>query len=376
MMWKFPSYEINSTIDWDYIEQNFDWFRNMKDVPQDPKWHAEGDVYTHTKLVVEALVSLPEFQELKEQDKHILFTAAILHDIEKRSTTTTEILDGVSCIVSPKHSKRGEYTARSFLYRDLETPFLIREEIAKLVRHHGLPLWVIEKNNPAKEVIKASLVLNTEFLMILAKADVLGRICEDQEDILLKIDLFKELCIENDCFGKKRQFKSDLSRYLYLNRQDMPLEYEPYDDLEYTVYVLSALPGTGKDTYIQNNLQYPIISLDDIRRDNQISPTDKKGNGKIVQLGKEKSKEYLRNKQTFVFNATNITKDMRNKWISLFTDYKARVKIIYLEVPFNQLISQNQNREFSVPGNVIDKLLNKLEIPTFEEAHEIEYIVQ
>ncbi|WP_053228110.1 AAA family ATPase [Spirochaeta cellobiosiphila] len=376
MIWKFPYYEINTSIDWTSLEQNFVWFQEMKNIPQDPEWHAEGDVFTHTKMVVEALVALPEFKKLSEQDKHILFSAALLHDIEKRSTTTTEVVDGITRIVSPKHAKRGEAATRSFLYQQLAPPFAIREEITHLVRYHGLPLWVFEKANPEKEVVKASLVLNTEFLYILAKADVLGRISADREDLLCKIELFKELCLENVCFGQKRNFSSHYARYLYLNKQNMSLEYEPYDDLGYEVILLSGLPGTGKDTYIQNHLSYPVVSLDDLRRANNISPTDRKGNGRVVQLGKETCKEYLRNKMTFVFNATNITKELRNKWISLFIDYKARVKIIYLEVPFQQLLVQNQNRENIVPEGVIDRLIQKLEIPTYEEAHEIEYIIQ
>ncbi len=376
MTWKFPTFHPNSEIDWSLVEDTFNWFADLKGVPQDPKWHAEGDVFIHTKLVVDSLISLPEFKEEKDLDQNILYASALLHDIEKRSTTTTETIDGVTSIISPKHSKRGEATTRELLYKEIPTPFIVREKIAKLVRHHGLPLWVIDKENPQKEVIKVSLVLNTRHLYILAKADVLGRECIDKEDVLLKIELFKTLCEENNCFGKNRLFNSNLARYLYLNKPEMALEYEPFDNLEYSVYMMSALPGTGKDTYINKNLDYPVLSLDEIRRENRISPTDKKGNGKVIQLGKEKAKEFLRQKQSFVFNATNLTRDIRNKWTSLFNDYKARIKIIYLEVPYNQLLTQNQNRDYSVPNHVVDKLIKKWQIPEYEEAHEIEYITE
>ncbi|MGD9162968.1 MAG: AAA family ATPase, partial [Desulfobacteraceae bacterium] len=128
--------------------------------------------------------------------------------------------------------------------------------------------------------------------------------------------------------------------------------------------------------YISQNFDLPILSLDDIRREHHISPTDKKGNGKVIQLGKEKAKEYLRQKQSFIFNATNLSRDVRNKWTSLFHDYKARITIIYLEVPYNQLLAQNQNRDFSVPHHVIGKLIKKWEIPGFEEAHEVDFVVK
>jgi predicted kinase len=138
---------------------------------------------------------------------------------------------------------------------------------------------------------------------------------------------------------------------------------------------MCALPGSGKDTYIKENLDLPMLSLDDIRRENHIDPTDKKKTSLVVQFAKDKVKEYLRAKKSFVFNATNISRNMRGRWLSMFHDYGARVKIIYVEVSFSQLLAQNKKRQYDVPEKIIDKLLNQLEIPSYDEAHEIEYIV-
>lgn len=375
MIWKFPKYEVGKELDWGDLSLSYKWIEDMKSVPQDPIWHAEGDVFTHTKMVVSELIRLPEFQELTDQEKHILVSAAMFHDIEKRSTTAEEEIDGLIRIVSPRHAKKGEFTAREILYKEMNAPFEIREQICKLVRLHGLPLWAISKDNPDKEVIYASTVVNTSHLAMLAKADILGRICEDAEDILLKIDLFKELCKENRCFGQKKQFSSNYGRFLYFNKEQSSPDYDPFDDLICTVTVMCALPGSGKDTYIKKHLDLPELSLDNIRRENKISPTDKKKNGQVIQLAKEKAKVFLRSKTSFVFNATNITSDMRGRWISLFTDYNARVKIVYIEVPYSKLKKQNSNREYKVPENVIDKMIGKLEIPTVKEAHDLEFVV-
>ena len=373
MNWQFPTYEIDKGLNWEALCSRFQWVEDMKGVPQDPIWHAEGDVFIHTKMVVEALTQLPEFTALPAEEKHILVSAAVFHDVEKRSTTTTEIIDGVERIVAPRHAKLGEYTTRAILYRDLATPFEIREQIAKLVRLHGLPLWAISKENPAKEVIYASLVVNTEHLAMLAKADVLGRICTDTDELLLNIELFRELCKEHNCLGNPKAFGSNYGRYLYFNKKEASPDYVPYEDHKFEVIVMSALPGSGKDTYIKKHLDLPMLSLDAIRRENNIKPTDKKKNGRVIQMAKEKAKQYMRKKESFVFNATNITRDMRQKWISLFTEYGGRVKIIYLEVPYEQLKHQNHNRGHKVPEMVVEKMIGKLEIPTFKEAHDVEY---
>ena len=144
-MWTFPHYMIGEALDWDLLARRFDWISDMQGVAQDPIWHSEGDVFVHTQMVLDALMGLPEFQNLSDQDKHILVTAALLHDVEKRSTTMTEVIDGQERIVSPRHAKRGEFTARMLSYTEWNTPFYHREQIAKLVRLHGLPLWAIER---------------------------------------------------------------------------------------------------------------------------------------------------------------------------------------------------------------------------------------
>ena len=314
MIWK-----INDTYNWTALEQKFDWIRDMKNVPQSPIYHAEGDVAIHTQMVLEELFQLDEYQYLNEQDQHILAAAALLHDVEKRSTT---VIESEKRITSKGHAKKGEYTARSILYKDVSTPFRIRETVAKLVRHHGLPLWIFEKQNPVQYLAKVSHEVNTELLAILAEADMRGRICPDKEEVIYRIQLFKELCMEHDCWGKPKSFASNLTRFKYMNVGDISPDYPLFDDTKLEVILLSGLPGTGKDTFIQKQYSdWPVVSLDNIRRANNIAPDDKKGNGKVVQMAKENAKEYLRSKTSFVWNATNTTQQMREQLIDLFTTY-------------------------------------------------------
>ncbi|SUC46446.1 Uncharacterised protein [Providencia stuartii] len=56
-------------------------------VPQDALHHAEGDVATHTQMVLAALEALPEYQQLPVLQQNIVWAAALLHDVEKRTTT-------------------------------------------------------------------------------------------------------------------------------------------------------------------------------------------------------------------------------------------------------------------------------------------------
>lgn len=360
---------------WTYLENTYDWVRIMKEIPQDPVHHAEGNVAIHTQMVLDALQDLPAYRLLDPQDKEMLWAAALLHDVEKRSTTVIEPDGHIS---SAGHARKGEGTARQILYRDIPAPFHIREQIAKLVRFHSLPLWLLERRDPLRTIIDASLQVNTEYLALLARADVIGRTCYDKADLLYRIDCFEEYCKEKDCWGSSWQFPSATARMHYLRKDGTEPAYTPYKAGENKVVIMSGLPGAGKDSYIRKHYprpQWAIVSLDDLRSSMNIAPTDKSGNGRVIQAAKELARTHLRNKQPFVWNATNTTHQMREQLIGFCLQYDAYITVVYVEVPYKDLFRQNKSREAVVPLPVMQKLISKLEIPDLTEAHEVIYEV-
>ena len=366
-------WQLVENKEWAALEKQFSWVADMKNVPQHKIHHAEGDVAIHTQMVLDKLQYIDDYMSQSEQDREIIWTAALLHDVEKRSTSVDE---GNGNISANGHARRGEYTARTVLYRDVPTPFHIREQVVSLVRFHGLPLWLIEKHEPAKKAYEISLRLNTKHLKLLAQADVRGRICEDPKLLFDSLDLFEMFCVEQGCWGQAKEFVTPSARFKYFNTPDSYVDYVPFDDFKCEITMMSGLPGMGKDHYIQSlGRDIPVVSLDAIRRKRKISPTDKSGNGWVIQTAKEEARTYLRKGQDFVWNATNVTQRMRNQLVDLFVSYGAKVKIVYVEKPYNVWRNQNRNREFPLPENVLDKLLAKLEIPQLTEAHEVEYVV-
>ncbi len=360
-------------IEWKKTFEEFPWLNDMENCPQNPVFHAEGNVLTHTKLVVEDIVKSEEWRNLGETEQSVLFLSALLHDIGKESCTKIEN----ERIISPNHERKGAMEARIRMWRDFPEPipFEIREIICNLIKHHCSPMWLVHRNNPEYEVIKLSQSVNMKLLSILARADVSGRICNDKNELLDRIDFFEVMCKENKCFDKAYNFSSTLARHHFLNSENPNLYYEPFDDKQFEVILLSGLPGSGKDTYIKDNLGYlPLISLDRIRKELKIPA--KKNQGKVVNQAKNTAKEYLRKKESFVWNATNISKSLRSKLCSLFIEYNAKVKIIYIETAYNTLIERNKNRkDDALPISAINKMISKLEIPEMHEAHDIEYIV-
>src|SRR3569833_104645 len=362
---------LSENKDWHYLESNFVWVSRMNGVPQDVIHHAEGDVAIHTQMVLDELLKQETYKQLDGQQKEILWAAALLHDVEKFSTTVIEP-DGR--ITSNGHARKGAMTSRTILYKDIPAPFHIREQIVALVRYHGLTIWLFEKPDPLKSLVMASYELNSEWLTLLAQADMLGRLCGDKDDMLYRVDCFEAYCREQEIWRKARNFASGDARMYFLAHEDTYVDYVPFDDPDFEVIMMSGLPGAGKNTFISKNYpNWPMVSLDDIRVKWKIAPDDKSGNGRVVQEAKEQARVFLRKKQSFVWNATNTTFQMRQQLTELFATYKAKVKIVYVEVAYATLLKQNENREHAVPGPVIEKLVAKLEVPATWEAHEVEY---
>ncbi len=357
---------LKHTLDWNQLVKSFDWVANLKDCPQDAIYHAEGDVLIHTKMVIESLFELEDFKKLSSEEKGILFAACLLHDVGKPATTVIEENGRIS---SAGHAKLGEKMSRQIL-ADCMIPNQIKEEVCKLVRLHGLPLWFLEKQDPQKAVIQASLQCNMHWLAMVAEADVKGRICADQEELILKVNLFREFCLENDCYGNPKKFASDHSRFLYFNKENYHPDYEAFDDTRSKVYLMCGLPGSGKNTWINANFpNLPVVSLDDIREELGISFKDNQG--RVLQLAEERAKGYLRKNISFVWNATNLVKQRRKKLVDLFSLYKAKVYIVYIATPLQNALAQNAKREEPVKENVIYNFFGRMEPPDISECHEL-----
>jgi putative nucleotidyltransferase with HDIG domain len=343
----------------------------LQKVPQDPIYHAEGDVYTHTTMVVQELIQLAEWKQLSNTERSVMFIAALLHDVAKPTCTQ---IDEKGRITSPGHAKRGAKLARQILWElPMMPPLTIRESIVSLVRFHGLPLWFLEKESPDKAVYEASLQIRLDLVALLAEADIRGRICHDQVELLERIQLFREYCQEQGCYDQPRTFPCKYSRFRYFQGwQDNPL-YSPYVKPSFEVILMVGLPGSGKDTWIKKNLpDWPIVSLDEIRKQHRIHPEDSQG--KVIQLAKEQAKEWLRQKRSFVWNATNLTQFIRKPLIQLFASYQARVRIVYVDIPPQVALDRNRKRTEYVPEKVILKLASKLEVPEHSEAHQVDWI--
>lgn len=368
-------------VNWELLESSVlgEHLRKMGETYQNPVYHGEGDVYTHTKMVVNALLSDTEYKALPRKEQEIMFLAALLHDVGKPKCT--KIVEDK--IASPYHAPKGAILARKILWHDLGLcgsyeKQNMRESICSYIKYHSFPPYAMQAENPEYRALKIASQgeLAKSFTMrglcMLERADINGRIAGNNSESLEKVEFCKMLCQELGCLDAPYNFSSDYTKRGYFKEKTSWHNDCLYNDTWGEVIIMSGLPGTGKDTYIKNNFPaLPIVSLDEIRKQLGISPTDKQG--AVMEEAHRLSKEYLRAHQPFIWNATSLTHQLRTMQISTFEEYGASVRIVFLETEWQEQLRRNGSRQAVVPLPVIESMLSRLEIPQRYEAEKVEW---
>ncbi|MEU5883058.1 AAA family ATPase [Spirillospora sp. NPDC047279] len=356
-------------VPWPEIRETFAWVRDLAGVPQDAIHHAEGDVEVHTRMACEALASLPAWRARPAGERVRLFTTVLMHDVAKPYCTQTGE-DGR--ITAHGHSRRGDLMVRRVLW-ELGAPIGWREHVAALVRHHQVPFWALERPDLQRIVFRVSLLARNDDLVLLATADILGRVCGDTAEVLDNIALYEEYCAEQDCLDVPRRFPSDHARFWYFRKPGRDPEYDAYDDTRLTVTVLSGLPGVGKDTWISaNRPDLPVVSLDRLRTEMGVGPAGDQR--PVAAAAYEVARGHLRAGRSFVWNATNVSRMLREQCTGLAADYRGRIELVALEAPPEVLRRRNRSRPSPVPDAVIDRLVGRWEMADPTEAHQVSWL--
>lgn len=182
-----PSVYFNDLVNEEqfYGDYPFDLLAQLKNVPQNKKFHPEGNVWNHTMMVVDNAA------ERKNESKNpkALMLAALLHDIGK--PPTTKIRHGK--ITSYDHDIVGARIAKDFL-REFDEDDNVIGEVGALVRWHMQALFIV-KDLPFADIKTMLEEVSIEEIALLALCDRLGRggmteekIREEKESIRIFIN--------------------------------------------------------------------------------------------------------------------------------------------------------------------------------------------
>ena len=169
-----PSIGFALALDLGVIGSLFPELRAMVGCPQEPEWHPEGDVWTHTLMVLDE--ARQRIDDLAHAGKATLMLGALCHDLGKPPTTT--VIDGR--IRSMEHEPAGLAPASAVLDRlNVHTMdgFDVRRHVLGLVAHHLKPLsfYKVEPRAGDGAFRRLAQKVDLELLARLALSDCLGR---------------------------------------------------------------------------------------------------------------------------------------------------------------------------------------------------------
>jgi tRNA nucleotidyltransferase (CCA-adding enzyme) len=167
-----PSVGLNFLVATEWID-HFPEIKAMLGTPQEPEWHPEGDVFTHTCHCCDAMTRLEGWQQADAESRIVYMLAILAHDFGKPATTRNELKGNRMRVISPGHEEAGASLAETFLDR-MRAPAAIRERVIPLVRNHLFHLQEIS-DRAIRRLARRLEPENIHGLCLVMTADSMGR---------------------------------------------------------------------------------------------------------------------------------------------------------------------------------------------------------
>ncbi len=168
-----PSIGLALALDLGVIDAILPEMKPLVGCEQEPDWHPEGDVWTHTLMVVDKARALNG--DLPRPPLVTIMLGAVCHDLGKPATTA--VIDGR--IRSMNHEEAGVAPTLALLDRlNVHTidGFAVRDQVVGLVAHHLKPGMFHKAPHVGDGAFRRlAQKVDLELLARLARADCLGR---------------------------------------------------------------------------------------------------------------------------------------------------------------------------------------------------------
>ena len=168
-----PSIGLALALDLGVVDRLLPELRPLVGCEQEPEWHPEGDVWTHTLMVVDEARAV--IDDLDRARKITVMLGALCHDLGKPATTA--VIDGR--IRSLNHEEAGvEPTGRLLDRLNIHTVdgFDVRTQVIGLVAQHLKPGMFHKAGHVSEGAFRRlAQKVDMELLARVARADCLGR---------------------------------------------------------------------------------------------------------------------------------------------------------------------------------------------------------
>ena len=374
--------------DWKKIEK-IPEFATLKKCEQNPKWHAEGDAFVHTKKVCEAMEKRLKFFRITYKTRPfecmVLMTAALFHDIGKGTTTIFKKGNWHAY----GHEIDGEKIARKLLW---DEGYEFREQVCSLVRWHMEPLHIFEsKSEIIEKILRLSKRVNIKHVCLLKTCDIDGSWQADEDSKKTDYEKVNELALvasHLNCSQKPSVVPTE-GDWKWKTANDTRKELK--------VYMMVGLPGAGKGTLIGHILEENdedflndyfgkplqkttkensvVLSRDDIRAELGFCKHGDKIVGtryqedRVTKEFNDRLKEAVDGGKDVIIDAINIKSEYRSRIVDSLLNY--RTKVIYVYVETDGINENIRRRNGQIERNAFVQMLERFDFPAPDEYDEL-----
>lgn len=170
----------------------------LEGCPQNPLWHPEGDVLSHTMLVCDAAAKIAEEMQMDASDRASLMFAALCHDFGKPACT---VRNKNSEWVSPGHDVAGVPLTISFL-NSIKSPNHLIDTVVPLVKEHMANLTISAGSYPDDRTVRrlanrlAPATVRLWCALCSADAAGSGGFCDRSDQIASWLEVAERLTVE------------------------------------------------------------------------------------------------------------------------------------------------------------------------------------
>ena len=171
-----PSLGLALVAEWGLLDPVAPELAPLAETPQDPEWHPEGDVWTHTLQVVDEARQLLDGLEADRPRQLAVMLGALCHDLGKPATTRFE--NGRTR--SRGHEEAGLAPTTSLLDRwnvHTRQGYDVRAQVLALVAQHLKPGQLYDDRERVSDgaIRRLARKCEADLLYRVARADCLGR---------------------------------------------------------------------------------------------------------------------------------------------------------------------------------------------------------
>lgn len=224
----------------------------LEQVEQDKTWHAEGNVWEHTKLAVDKAAEIIRRDKMNETAALELMLSVLCHDIGKVSTTECS---EKGRITSYGHAQVGSQLVTTFL-KQLALPNQMLSTVPKLIADHMfLNLNPTPSDSALRRLAQRLYPATILQLLRLAEADKLGRISANMNIVHLQ-----QIAIQ----AARLDVSSDKPKPLIQGRDLIKFGVEPGPEMGKLLYTLFNHQLEGDFSDHENGLAFARVLVNKI----------------------------------------------------------------------------------------------------------------